>query len=55
MRTDHPIVLAVRQALAMFKQACEALLFGQRPAVAHARRTIKPTESPRRAKGRRQP
>jgi hypothetical protein len=56
MRTDHPIVLAIRQALAMFKLACEALLFAQLPAVAHARRAIKPTGSAlRRAKGRWQP
>jgi len=55
MRTDHRIVLAIRQALAMFKQACEALLSAQRPAVAHARRPIKRTESARRAKGRWQP
>jgi hypothetical protein len=55
MRTDHRIVLAIRQAVATFKQACQAMLFGQRPAVAHARRIIKPIESPRRAKGRWQP
>jgi hypothetical protein len=55
MRTDQRIVLAIRQAVAMFKQACEALLFGQRPGVAHARRTIKRTESARRARGRWQP
>jgi hypothetical protein len=55
MRTDHPIVLAIRQALAMLGQACAALLFAQRPTVAHARRAIKPTESAPRAKGRWRP
>jgi hypothetical protein len=56
MRTDHPIVLAIRQALATFEQACKAFLFAQSPAVAPARRAIKPTESAlRRAKGRLQP
>jgi hypothetical protein len=56
MRTDHRIVLAIRQALAMFRQGCEALLFAQRPAVAPARSAIKPTGSAlRRAKGRLQP
>jgi len=55
MKTDHRIVLAIRQAVATFKQACEALLSGPRPAVAHARRTIKLTESERRAKGRWRP
>jgi hypothetical protein len=55
MRTDHPIALAMRRALAMFEQACKALLFVELPAIAPARRTIKPTESARRAKGRWQP
>jgi hypothetical protein len=53
MRTDHPIVLAIRQALAMLEQACKALLFAPRPTVAHAHHTIRPTETAvRRAKGR---
>jgi hypothetical protein len=53
MKTHHRIVLAIRQALAMFKQACEELLSGPRPEVALARR--RSTESARRAKGRWQP
>jgi len=55
MKTDHRIALAIRQTLAMFKQACQALLSGPRPVVAPARRTIKPTESARRVKERWQP
>jgi hypothetical protein len=54
MRTDHRIVPAIEQALSMLRQAREALLFAQCPAVvAEVRQAIKSTEGAlRRAKGR---
>jgi hypothetical protein len=54
MRTDHRIVLAIKQALSMLRQAREALLFAQCPAVvAEVRQAINASESALRTAKRR--
>jgi hypothetical protein len=54
MGTGHRIMPAIKQALSMFRQAPEALLFAQCPApVAKVRRAIKSTEGALRTAKRR--
>jgi hypothetical protein len=54
MRTDHRIVVAIEQALSMLRQAREALLFAQCPAVvAEVRQAIKSTDGALRSAKRR--